>query len=116
MSVSREWLASSVTLLSKLIKLDSAKVVIADSLGLLVARAREKYGRELIDQKINEHQQRFDARKAGICTDCLRDPAIGGDGGYSCLCTRCKKGLEEFNRKMDILEAMEQDPINKTPS
>ena len=68
--------------------------MVSDDFGAIVAIMRKFYGREIVDQKIELAQKKFDARENGVCCDCFESPAISGESKFHMLCSKCKAQAE----------------------
>lgn len=70
--------------------------------GMVVAAARLLYGRQAVDEQINDFQDLTDACEAGLCENCRKVPVIPGGA----VCESCrqeyKRILAEANRKYGL--------------
>lgn len=84
-------LLKRVARLMSFIKLKTHPVIISRELGMIVASTKLLFGIEVVDRQMDQIQGVYDAREAGICEECRKEPA----GPGSTLCGSCRQEIEK---------------------
>lgn len=80
------------------------------AVALLVVAARQVYGRELVDEAIEEKQAETTAVLSGLCLECKTKPVT--EKGYDIWCSECGAKYRADEAR-EILESFDEKKVSR---